>query len=498
MLELRDLNRAETQIVYLTATLPPRDEVEFMQLMGLPSAVDKAEWRKFWFRSPTTRKNIRYQVVHYNAEEEDEAITRLVHRKSRQYLTKGQIIIYCAQVSVAQRLAEVLGCACYHRNVGSKEQKSEILQQFRSMVQPILTSTNALGLGLDIPTVRVVIHVGRVRNLREYVQESGRAGRDGLESEAMIMVGDRYDKRGRKVEVGRPGDVEEDMWEFMTTEKCRRIVLDRVMDGWEGRIRCEEGTEEQYCDSCRLVSDEEVEDEEGEDEEVEDEQEGLNDGIQAREIGQDAESIYSGVTDINEVGSDRRLEFEVALREVRELARAEKEYQMNKIYDSTLLEDVLMKWVEGCVWCHANDDDGYKGHNMRVCGLEGAEELEELIQVIGEKIVWQNYAGCWNCRVPQGICSGWIEKEDGHGYIRSGDECQYKGILVAAVVAIWHARRGDAGRWVLQQAAEAGIIMGVKDGEWSMNELMIWLGKKVIIGGIEGSNVCEILVRFGG
>ena len=44
----------------------------------------------------------------------------------------------------------------------------------------MFTATNALGLGIDAPTIRVVMHVGRVRMMRHYAQESGRAGRDGL------------------------------------------------------------------------------------------------------------------------------------------------------------------------------------------------------------------------------------------------------------------------------------------------------------------------------
>ena len=51
-----------------------------------------------------------------------------------------------------------------------------------------MVATNALGLGIDVPDIRVVMHVGRVHRLKDYGQESGRAGRDGQRSEAIIVM----------------------------------------------------------------------------------------------------------------------------------------------------------------------------------------------------------------------------------------------------------------------------------------------------------------------
>ena len=53
-----------------------------------------------------------------------------------------------------------------------------------------MVASNAFGLGIDRPDVRAVIHVGPIYKIADYGQESGRAGRDGQASEAIIIVGE--------------------------------------------------------------------------------------------------------------------------------------------------------------------------------------------------------------------------------------------------------------------------------------------------------------------
>lgn len=62
----------------------------------------------------------------------------------------------------------------------------------------MFTATNALGLGTDPPTIRGVVHTGTERKMRQWAQESGRAGLDGQESEAIVMRGYR-EVRGKRV-----------------------------------------------------------------------------------------------------------------------------------------------------------------------------------------------------------------------------------------------------------------------------------------------------------
>jgi superfamily II DNA helicase RecQ len=182
MLALKNLVRAETQMVYLTATLRPREEQQFIDAMGLPPK-KQCEW----FRGQTTRKNIWYRVHAYNVEDEQQAGVDLVEELKRKYPLPGQVIVYCGTRDRTVEMVRALGAICYHRAVGSIEEKQEIVWQLTSGEAQVFTATNALGLGIDALTIWAVVHIGTVRKMRHYAQESGRAGRDGEVSEAIIM-----------------------------------------------------------------------------------------------------------------------------------------------------------------------------------------------------------------------------------------------------------------------------------------------------------------------
>lgn len=91
ILELYKTVEQSVQTLFLTATLPPRNELEFYDKMG----INKHEIVKF--RDSTTRKEIKYQVVDYEKEEEEEALQRMVDDKKRQHPGK-QIIVYCSKI----------------------------------------------------------------------------------------------------------------------------------------------------------------------------------------------------------------------------------------------------------------------------------------------------------------------------------------------------------------------------------------------------------------
>jgi len=240
ILQLYKTVSQSVQTLFLTATLPPRQESEFCSKIGLKRS------DVVMIRDQTTRKEITYRVVSYEKSEEEETLIQVVEEKKRQYPSK-QIVVYCQSIKDGERYAKVLDCTFFHREMGTEKQKKEVVQQLTSGKQDVFVATNALGLGIDCPTIRAVIHIGVRRSMRDYAQESGRAGRDRQASEAIIMTWHRTQADGKVTKDSMWG-VEAAMKAFVKGEGCRRVVMDKEMDGMTVRLGCEMG--EQRCDVC--------------------------------------------------------------------------------------------------------------------------------------------------------------------------------------------------------------------------------------------------------
>ncbi|OBS16846.1 hypothetical protein FPOA_12575 [Fusarium poae] len=210
-------------------------------------------------------------------EEEDEVIERVcevVKTWTEVNHNEGKVVIYGGTIERVKKIAASLDCVGYWNKAGSAEDKARWMEEWRTSVggkSGWIVATNALGLGVDVPDVRLVVHAGMPRRLRDFVQESGRGGRDGKRSESVVVVQSSWMKEQQEIwtkrreERDRGGDNgvseegavskqayewEEDVVEFVEGKECRREVLDREMDGFMGRVGCEVG-EEERCDVCR-------------------------------------------------------------------------------------------------------------------------------------------------------------------------------------------------------------------------------------------------------
>ena len=173
-----------------TATATPATEAQIIGNLKMKNP--------FIYRGSVTRANIRLSVIeigHGLGGRKDAAVIEQRKREEICHLLKkrmkksGKAIIYCNTVRRAKQLAKHLEKKglLVDSFYGACKNKAERLQRFTNGNIRVMVATNAFGLGVNIPDVRLVIHHSPSIGLDEYVQEAGRAGRDGKPAKAVLL-----------------------------------------------------------------------------------------------------------------------------------------------------------------------------------------------------------------------------------------------------------------------------------------------------------------------
>ena len=174
-------------VLALTATATPAVVQDMLEKLGFPS-------NPGIFKMSFERKNLAYVVRRATDKRE-----QLIHILNS---LKGPAIVYARSRKRTKEMADLLSEAgisstFYHAGLDTavKDERQKAWQQDQVRV---MVATNAFGMGIDKPDVRLVIHIDCPDSIEAYFQEAGRAGRDGRKAYAVLLYNDADQRKLEK------------------------------------------------------------------------------------------------------------------------------------------------------------------------------------------------------------------------------------------------------------------------------------------------------------
>lgn len=181
------------------------------------------------------RPEIHFRVVRASSEEKMARLEEILATKPKE-LDRG--VVFCLYKSgtsefgvdaVFERLGEIYGEEHIVRYYGSenKAEMRENMRRFKEDEAEIMVATKAFGMGVDKGNIRYTIHFGITNSIEAFYQEAGRAGRDGKEARAYIILSN--DAPERNLELLSGVSIEEVGRELRKTKREQRDDVNRVL-----------------------------------------------------------------------------------------------------------------------------------------------------------------------------------------------------------------------------------------------------------------------------
>ena len=183
--EIRELV-PNVPVLALTATATPKVVDDIQEHLSFP--------KKNLFKKSFYRENLAYVVRHSNDKLME--LLRIINK------VPGSAVVYVRNRKKCVEITQLLhkhqvSANFYHAGIPDKE-KYERQMSWKTGQTRIMVATNAFGMGIDKPDVRLVVHVDIPDTIEAYFQEAGRAGRDGEKAYAVMLYNSSDDPKLKK------------------------------------------------------------------------------------------------------------------------------------------------------------------------------------------------------------------------------------------------------------------------------------------------------------
>ena len=240
---LREIRQLAVPIICLSATLTPAAIPSLMEFFGFTSSTVRI------VRADTPRPSVAYHAVRVAEEDLFPAIVQEIKQFPLEGDERG--LVFCNTYKDCELLSAMTGIPVYYGGLDEHE-KDQNADKWRRGEVLRLICTSGFGNGVNYPHCRHVVHCRSPEKMCRYVQETGRAGRDGRKARAVLFYIEREVPCDPNVKApDAAGQLA--MSQYVSQRnQCRRLAISSWSDGKERVQSCSSIPAAELCDWCMV------------------------------------------------------------------------------------------------------------------------------------------------------------------------------------------------------------------------------------------------------